>query len=403
MRAPGRSGESLRTAGEALRATGEALRGQGTPCLAPAEASSQSAEEFFREALAEFGDPDPSIGSPFQRGERLARLVQKARTLLILDGLEPLQHPPGQLAGSLKDQGLAALLKNLSAGNSGLCVVTTREPVAEIASRERTSAPRVDLRTLSDEAGAALLRELGVHGSDKELRKTAHEFGGHSLSILLLGNYLHQVCDGDVKQRDKVKLLDQDAAEGGHASRVLAAYESWLGEGTELSILRLLGLFDRPAEKASLEALREEPSIPELTEALFPRDEGAWKRAVTRLRDLGLLAPGDGDAALDTHPLVRTYFGDQLRTRHAEAWREGNLRLYEYLKTKAPDLPETFAEMEPLYAAVIHGCRAGGMRASRSSGRPRRCRQNISPPTRGSTRSRATDTATCCSAGSRLD
>ncbi len=319
----------------------------------------QSAEEFFREALAEFGDPDPGAGSPFQRGERLAKLVRQARTLLILDGLEPLQHPPGPLGGKLKDPGLVALLKNLAAGNPGLCVVTTREPVAELASREKTTAPKIDLRTLSDEAGAALLRELGVHGSEKELRQAAREFGGHSLAILLLGNFLRQVCDGDVKQRDKVKLLEQDAEEGGHASRVLAAYESWLGEGKELSILRLLGLFDRPAEADSLEALRAEPAIPGLTEALFPRDEDGWKRALDRLLALGLLAPGGGDEALDTHPLVRTYFGEQLRKHHPDAWKEGNLRLYEHLKAKAPDLPETFAQMGPLYAAVIHGCRAG--------------------------------------------
>ncbi len=319
----------------------------------------QSAEEFFREALAQFSDPDPGGGSQFKRGERLAKLVRASRTLLILDGLEPLQHSPGTLGGKIKDPGLVALLKDLAASNSGLCVVTTREPVAELASREKTTAPKTDLRTLNDAAGAALLRELGVLGSEKELQQAAREFGGHSLSIFLLGNYLSQVCDGDVKQRDKVKLLEQDEEEGGHASRVFAAYESWLSEGKELSILRLLGLFDRPAEADSLEALRREPAIPRLTEALFPRDEASWKRALVRLRDLGLVASSEGNEPLDTHPLVRTYFGEQLRKHHHDSWREGNLRLYEHLKTKAPDLPNTFSEMEPLYAAVIHGCQAG--------------------------------------------
>ena len=41
------------------------------------------------------------------------------------------------------------------------------------------------------------------------------------------------------------------------------------GDGPELAILRLLGLFDRPADGASLAALREPPPIPGLTEALF--------------------------------------------------------------------------------------------------------------------------------------
>jgi hypothetical protein len=37
----------------------------------------------------------------------------------------------------------------------------------------------------------------------------------------------------------------------------------------------------------------------------------------------------------------------------------GNLRLYEYLKRAAPELPETLEEMAPLFAAVGHGCQAG--------------------------------------------
>ena len=48
-----------------------------------------------------------------------------------------------------------------------------------------------------------------------------------------------------------------------------------------------------------------------------------------------------------------------MRRIFPDAWREGNLRLYEHLKASAPDLPETLEEMEPLFTAVLHGCRAG--------------------------------------------
>ena len=47
-------------------------------------------------ALRWFGDPDPGAGHPWDKGERLAGLVRRERTLLILDGLEPLQFPPGE-------------------------------------------------------------------------------------------------------------------------------------------------------------------------------------------------------------------------------------------------------------------------------------------------------------------
>jgi hypothetical protein len=62
---------------------------------------------------------------------------------------------------------------------------------------------------------------------------------------------------------------------------------------------------------------------------------------------------------LDAHPLVREYFGEQLRSQQADAWKECNRRLYHYYRTLAPQLPNSFREMEPLFSAVICGCNAG--------------------------------------------
>jgi len=110
-----------------------------------------SAERFLDHALGFFGDPDPKQGAARDRGLRLAELVRREKTLLVLDGIEPLQHPLSHpLTGRLKDPGLAALLKSLAAGNPGLCVVTTRERIADLESFPRT-APQVDLETLSPE------------------------------------------------------------------------------------------------------------------------------------------------------------------------------------------------------------------------------------------------------------
>ena len=62
---------------------------------------------------------------------------------------------------------------------------------------------------------------------------------------------------------------------------------------------------------------------------------------------------------LDTHPLVREYFGEQLRSQRTEAWKECNRRLYVHYRAIAPQLPDSFREMEPLFLAVICGCKAG--------------------------------------------
>ena len=41
--------------------------------------------------------------------------------------------------------------------------------------------------------------------------------------------------------------------------------KTWLGEGPELAVLRMLGLFDRPADEKELEALLKSLAIPGLT------------------------------------------------------------------------------------------------------------------------------------------
>src|SRR5580704_13450907 len=68
-----------------------------------------SADEFLDAALIWFGDPDPRIGTAWEKGERLAKLIAHRRTLLVLDGLEPLQNPPGSQEGRLRDPSLQAL------------------------------------------------------------------------------------------------------------------------------------------------------------------------------------------------------------------------------------------------------------------------------------------------------
>src|SRR5260370_10744737 len=85
-----------------------------------------SADEFFDAALTWFGDPDPRIATAWEKGERLAKLVAHRRTLLVLDGLQPLPNPPGPQDGLLRGPSLQALLPELAAFNTERAVITTR-------------------------------------------------------------------------------------------------------------------------------------------------------------------------------------------------------------------------------------------------------------------------------------
>jgi TIR domain len=317
-----------------------------------------SAEPFIDYALRFFGDPDPLAGSPHDRGARLALLIRKERSILILDGVEPLQYPHGrpEIEGRLKDPGLAALLKGLAWGNPGLCIVTTRERISDLNGKDK-AAPQIFLEELDTDSAVQLLCALKVKGRETELRTAVKELGRHALTLTLLGNYLHRAHKGDIRKRKEIDLRRAVS----HAFGVIEAYARWLGEGPEVSILRVLGFFDRPADAASLKALRAAPPIPGLTESLVGLSDEDWQTAVTTLRDQGLLAAADqrDPDTLDAHPLVRACFADELNSRNPDAWQEGNRRLYEHLSQSAPEFPDNLEAMQPLYAAIVHGCRAG--------------------------------------------
>ncbi|HSS52035.1 MAG TPA: TIR domain-containing protein, partial [Thermoanaerobaculia bacterium] len=282
----------------AERVFGWSFYSQGT------DATGASGDSFVNEALWWFAYKGEPVTSPWEKGVVLARLIRERRTLLVLDGLEPLQHPPGAQTGHIKDPTVAALVRELAVQNPGLCIITTRLAVADVAGK--AGAVSRDLEKLPSEAGAALLCELGIKGKDSELCKASEEFGGHALALTLLGTYLRDVCDGDVRRRKEVPLLEDDD-EHAHARRVIAKYAEWLQE-PELQALRVLGLFDRPAQRDALKALRAEPAIPSLTGAIGLVHEARWRKALARLRESRLILEGKEAETLDSHPLVRAFF-----------------------------------------------------------------------------------------------
>ena len=332
------------------------------------EEGGASGDAFVDAALRFFGDAataDSAMG-PWEKGARLAQLVAGRRTFLVLDGLEPLQHPPGPLGGELKDPAVTALLKGLAGRNAGLCVVTTRERVKDLAAFEESTAPRRDLGRLSKPAGVELLGALGVHGAAADLEKLVEDVGGHALTLNLLGGFLRDAHGGDVRRRDLVRFEEADAEiQGGHAFRVMEAYERWFaGEGETgerlLAALHLVGLFDRPAAAELLAVLRRPPAIPGLTGAIAGLSETQWSLAVSRLAECGLVAPVLPSAgALDAHPLVREHFGRRLREGSPTAWQAAHGRLFDHLRETTEHRPDTLEGLQPLYQAVVHGCLAG--------------------------------------------
>jgi tetratricopeptide (TPR) repeat protein len=383
-----------------------------------------SEDTFLAHALEWFGVQCEPTLSPWDKGRLLADAVarERERTLLILDGIEPLQYPPGPMGGQLRAPGVQSLLKHLarkansefrsqkSEGNNCLCLVTTREPLTDLADFQRRegspwgSVLRVDLGNLTDEAGAALLHHTGANRAgaaeikpdDKELLAASREVDGHALTLNLLGRFLARAHGGDIRRRDLVKFEEADREEqGGTTFKMLTAFENWFSRGSEiyrqqLAVLHILGLFDRPADAGCINVLRSPPVVEGLTDPLFttrlnaesgqvvvePLLDEDWNAATSSLAEFGLLTihtNDDGERLLDCHPLIREHFAHQLRKTAGGLWQIAHKKLFGFLSncrelttltTIKGVLPANLRErmiqdLQPLYHAIFHGCEAG--------------------------------------------
>ncbi|MGH8614532.1 MAG: SEFIR domain-containing protein, partial [Gammaproteobacteria bacterium] len=340
------------------------------------EQTAASSDVFLKEALSFFGDAEMagSAQGAFDKGRRLTRLVGERRALLILDGVEPLQYAPGPpMDGKLKDDGIISeLLKGLAATSLGLCVVTTRYSLPDLRAYRQTTAPMHELPRLSTGAGVKLLRSIGVRtGSKADFEKLVEDVDGHALTLQILGQFLVRAFHDDIRRRDRVNFEKADAKiQGGHAFRAMEAYVKWLEDDSEearreVALLKLLGLFDRPATADCVAALRQAPAIPGLTEPLVGLAEDDWEFSLSALRDAKLLTVNreEGSSvlvALDAHPLLREYFARRVSRQQPEAWRAAHRRLYEHLSATTKHKPQpTLEDLQPLYQAVAHGCQAG--------------------------------------------
>jgi hypothetical protein len=143
--------------------------------------------------------------------------------------------------------------------------------------------------------------------------------------------------------------------------------EAGKGGARQLAVLRLLGLFDRPAAAGCMAALRSKPAITDLTEPLVGLYEEDWSITLSSLSDCGLVslqieqsATGNQQLAIDAHPLIREYFAKKLREKKIDSWWGAHQRLYEHLcHTTNEGDQATLEDLQPLYQAVAHGCQAG--------------------------------------------
>ena len=77
--------------------------------------------------------------------------------------------------------------------------------------------------------------------------------------------------------------------------------------------------------------LLKPPAVRGLTESMTDLTPTERQTILAKLRRARLISGEDphNPGHLDTHPLVRESFGEQLRNQRTDAWKECNRRLYD--------------------------------------------------------------------------
>ncbi|HEV2451100.1 MAG TPA: TIR domain-containing protein [Streptosporangiaceae bacterium] len=320
-----------------------------------------TSDQFIDAALRFFGAEGAHSASVWERCRQVTTLFQQTHSLLILDGLDRLQEPPGPRGGTLREPTLRMLVRELAAFNHGLCVITSRLALADVQQFVGQTCTQISVGGLSRSEGSELLTLAGLHGAQEVLDEVVVEAGYHPLTLSLLGSFIHSVYHGDLHEWRGSALASALEGPGDDtAERVMDEYARWFEGRPESQILTVIGLFDRPASSSEFKAIRSLPIVPGLNDLLTGLSDVQWAYAISNLITSGLLTVGPDEAkTVDAHPLVRSHFGHTLRTRAPEGWREGHRRLCDYLSKTAAARPTRLEDCLPLLSAVWHGTQAG--------------------------------------------
>jgi len=327
---------------------------------------SGSSATFFTHAFRHFSLGDPSNLPVEIRAERLAAAVLKAPTVMVLDGIEVLQNKPGQpREGFFSDPGVRALVRIMAAGCKSrrcLLVLTTQLRLAEVRNLEGKTVRRHELKGLTAGAAKRILDSYDVRGRPSEVLAPLHRHSrGHPLTLHLLGSFIQEKFGGDGRRWEKYWTLQDDLRVGIDVRWVMERYQTWLeAQPAKVQLLRIVSLFDGPADPQAIASLLKGPPIRGLTDQLRGLDAHERQTIVEQLRRARLLVESDGDQAdwLDTHAIIRDHFRTALRAGHRQAWKQGNLALYRHYRASVRRQAQTKAEAERVHAAIAHACRA---------------------------------------------
>lgn len=198
------------------------------------------------------------------------------------------------------------------------------------------------------------LQKAGIKGNEKQLESIATDFGNDTLTLDLLAAYLNRWYAGRLNGLETIPVLLDDKPEGRSLRRVLAAFETKLRTTSDMTLLYLLSLSDRPVAHQHMKTvfhstlmerwLTKRDDYVRFLGPLGRLNEEHWQWVIENLRRLKLLeAPitKQHDLLVLADP-VRDYFRNNLKLRNMTVYRQGTADMEKLSKDTVIDFRKRY-------------------------------------------------------------
>ena len=319
-------------------------------------------EQFF-EALLLYLETTLDLSQLYTTRAKVAYLQNgfrsRHRYLLVLDGLEKLQHTQNDEYGLLTSVDLKNWLRDFAeTAISSFCLITSRLPLLDLI--DCYTYNHREVGSLSSAEGLELLQKLGVQSKEPNHADLSHlveRWSGHALTLSLLGSYLPH---GGDKSRLPTDLSDSDIYQSPFdlVDRVLRPYDKMLSSNERL-LVEGFSAFRLPVPLTAL-TLDISPETKFLSDRSLFLDKATALEIANRLADLRLLRYDIHITRYIIHPLIKSYYLkllNQDRDRAITLHRQ----IADYYLSTVEDIPElpNLDDFTPLIEAVHHLCQAG--------------------------------------------
>jgi hypothetical protein len=286
-------------------------------------------------------------------------VVQQARLLLVLDGLEVLQEDVSSPDhGNIIHPFLYSFLQNwVRTLHKGLMILTSRFHFPQLQPYSGIGFHQLDLVRLSKEDGLTLLRKLNIIGDQHILEKYVEKLYGHPLALRVLTSAVKRSCHGNLEifEYEQILIDGNDDELSIKLEHLLGFYEKQLKDGQK-ELIGIMSLFKRPVEIESFVTLLSKMKSLRNTPLANANASTIEKQLNLLVDDFLIEKTKEG---VTTHPVIRDYFWTKFKIVGSKG------EVADFLKARpSAKIPQSIEEIRDLVEAVQLFCDEGKFKAA---------------------------------------